>query len=134
MKKTALLSLLALVAAYGQQPKFTIADVHVSKTPRWFAQNSGGGLLRNGRYVYRDATLLNLIEWAYDVKEDDIAGGPSWLDTDIFDVIANVPDGTTPATAKLMLQALLAERLGLVARNEKRPMPRYVLTVGKGGS
>ena len=122
-----------MMQAFAQQPKFDLADVHVSKTPRWFAQNNGG-LIRDGRYVDRDATLLNLIEWAYDVKEDDVAGGPSWLDTDIFDVIAKVPEGTTPATAKLMMQALLAERFGLVARNEKRPMPRYVLTVGKGGS
>jgi uncharacterized protein (TIGR03435 family) len=140
MKKIASLSLLAPLAAslammqaFAQQPKFDLADVHVSKTPRWFAQNNGP-LLRDGRYVDRDATLLKLIEEAYSVKEDDVSGGPSWLDTDIFDVIAKVPAGTTPATAKLMLQALLAERFGLVARNEKRPMPRYVLTVGKGGS
>jgi len=140
MKEIASLCLLAPLAAsltmlqaFAQQPKFDLADVHVSKTPRWFAQNNGG-LIRDGRYVNRDATLLNLIEWAYGVKEDDVAGGPSWLDTDIFDVIAKVPEGTAPATAKLMLQALLAERFGVVARNEKRPMPRYVLTVGKGGS
>ncbi len=132
MKTIALLCLPAALA-FAQQPKFDLADVHVSKTPRWFAQNSGGSI-REGRFAYRDATLLNLIEWAYDVKEDDVAGGPSWLDTDIFEVIAKTPEGTTPASAKLMLQALLAERFGLVARNEKRPMPRYVLTVGKGGS
>jgi len=140
MKKIASLSLLASFAAslataqaFAQQPKFDLADVHVSKTPRWFAQNNGP-LIRDGRFVERDASLLKLIEWAYDLKEDDVAGGPSWLDTDIFDVLAKVPEGTTPATAKLMLQALLAERFGLVARNEKRPRPRYVLTVGKSGS
>jgi uncharacterized protein (TIGR03435 family) len=137
MKKTASLTLLASLAMMHalaqQQPTFDLADVHVSTTPRWFAQNSGG-LLRDGRYVNRDATLLNLIEAAYGVTEDTVAGGPSWLDTDIFDVIAKVPDRTTPATAKLMLQTLLAERFGLVVRNEKRPMPRYVLSIGKGGS
>ena len=136
MKKIASLSLLAsltMVQAIAQQPKFDLADVHVSKTPRFFAQNNGA-LIHDGRYINRDATLLKLIEIAYGVKEDDVSGGPSWLDTDIFDVLAKVPAGTTPDTAKLMLQALLAERFGLVARNEKRPMPRYVLTVGKGGS
>jgi uncharacterized protein (TIGR03435 family) len=136
MKKIASLSLLATLAtmhAFAQQPKFDLADVHVSTTPRWFAQNNGG-LIRDGRYVNRDATLLNLIEAAYGVAEDTVAGGPSWLDTDIYDVIAKAPDGTTQAAAKLMLQALLAERFGLVVRNEKRPMPRYVLSVGKGGS
>src|SRR4051794_23829940 len=100
MKNIASLSLLAAFAtalAFAQQPKFDLADVHISTTPRWFAQNNGG-MLRDGRYVNRDATLLGLIEAAYGVKEDEVAGGPSWLDTDLFDVIAKVPGGTTPDT------------------------------------
>jgi uncharacterized protein (TIGR03435 family) len=133
MKQLAALGLLAMVPVLAQQAKFDIADVHVSATPRWFAQNNGGSI-REGRYANRDATMLNLIEAAYGVTEDAVAGGPSWLDTDIFDVIAKVPDGTTLATARPMLQALLAERFGLVTRNDTRPMPRYVLSVGKDGS
>jgi uncharacterized protein (TIGR03435 family) len=133
MTKIAPLSLLVWMPILAQQPKFDVADVHVSATPRWFAQNNGGSI-RDGRYVNRDATMLNLIEAAYGVTEDAVAGGPSWLDTDIYDVVATLPDGTTPATARPMLQALLAERFGLVARNDTRPMPRYVLTVGKDGS
>jgi len=124
---------LGAISALAQQPKFEIADVHVSKTPRWFAQNNGGQI-RDGKYINRDATLLQLIEAAYGLKEDDVFGGPSWLDTSIYDVIAKVPDGTTAAAAKLMLQSLLAERFALVARKDTKPMPRYVLTVGKGGS
>ncbi len=38
------------------------------------------------------------------------------------------------ATANLMLQNLLAERFNLVVHNGTHPVPRYVLTVGKGGS
>ena len=33
-----------------------------------------------------------------------------------------------------MLQSLLSERFGLVVRRDTRPVPRYVLTVGKSGS
>jgi hypothetical protein len=117
MKKIAMLGLLVVLLAPAQQPKFDIADVHASTTPRWFGQNSGG-LIRDGRYVNRDATMLNLIEAAYDVSEDTVAAGPSWLDTDLYDVIAKAPSGTTPATAKLMLQSLLAERFGLVVRKD----------------
>jgi uncharacterized protein (TIGR03435 family) len=131
--QVALLSLLTIAYALAQQPKFEMADVHVSPTAHTFAQNFGG-VLRAGKYVNRDATMLNLIEAAYGVSEDSIAGGPGWLNSDLFDVIAKVPDGTTPATAKLMLQALLADRFKLVVHNETRPVPRYVLSVGKGGS
>jgi uncharacterized protein (TIGR03435 family) len=130
---TALFWLLAVVLAFAQPPKFEMADVHVSPTARTFGQNFGG-VLRDGQYVNRDATMLKLIGAAYDVSEDNIAGGPGWITSDLFDVIAKVPAGTTLATASLMLQNLLAERFHLVIRNDTRPVPRYVLTVGKSGS
>ncbi len=131
MKKIALFGILTIVPALSQQPKFEIADVHVSGTARGFAQNFGS-VLRAGKYVNRDATMLNLIQAAYGVTEDGISGGPGWVGSDLFDVIAKVPDGTTMANANLMLQALLADRFSLVLRKETSPVPRYVMTVGKG--
>src|SRR5262249_53697050 len=127
----ALLFSLATMFLSAQQPQFEAADVHVSPTARGFAQNFGG-VLRAGRYINRDVTMLQLITAAYSVPEEDIAGGPGWVSSDLFDVVAKAPDGATPATAKIMLQGLLADRFGLVVRNETRPVPRYVLTVGKG--
>ena len=118
-------------SAQAGQQKFVIADVHVSTTARGFVQNFGG-VLREGLYVNRDATMLNLIESAYGVSEDTIAGGAGWVGSDLFDVVAKVPEGTTKAAANIMLQNLLAERFGLVVRNESRPVPRYILTIGKG--
>lgn len=132
MKKIAWLSL-TITAAFAQQPKFEIADVHVGTTAHAFAQNFGG-VLRAGKYVNRDATMLNLIEAAYGVSEDTIAGGPGWINSELFDVIAKVPDGTTKAKANLMLQALLADRFSLVIHKGTAPVPRYLLSVGKGGS
>src|SRR5215831_9688942 len=135
MKKTLLFALLAVVPVFAQQPppKFDVADVHVSSTARGFGQNFGG-VLREGHYVNRDETMLELIEAGYGVSEDNISGGPGWMSLDLFDVIAKVPDGTTPATANLMLQALLADRFGLVTHRGTQPVPRYVLTIAKGGS
>ena len=120
----------ATSSANTEQPKFAIADVHVSTTAPGFAQNFGG-VVREGLYIDRDATMLNLIEAAYGVSEDAISGGPGWVDSDLFDVIAKVPDSTTPATANLMLQGLLSERFGLVVHSGMNPVPRYVLSVGK---
>jgi uncharacterized protein (TIGR03435 family) len=136
MKKIVLLSFLAIIPIFAQQPKFDLADVHVSATAPAMAmfRQASGGVIREGRYVNRDATMLSLIEAAYGVSEDLIAGGPAWLDSDLFDIFGKVPDGTTLATANLMLQALLTERFGLAIRKETRPLPRYVLSVGKDGS
>src|SRR5580765_2754122 len=99
MKSIVGLGLLAIMPAFPQQPKFELADIHVSRTPRWFAENyvqNTSGQIRDGRYVYRDANLLNLIKDAFGVTEDMFAGGPSWLKLDIYDVTAKMPDRTTP--------------------------------------
>ena len=134
MKNAILLALLAGVSGHSQErPKFEMADVHVSTTVHGAAQNVGG-VLREGRYINRDATMLQLIEAAWGVPEDTISGGPSWVSLDLFDIVAKVPNGTTPATANLMLQNLLADRFGLVINQGLHPVPRYVLSVMKGGS
>jgi uncharacterized protein (TIGR03435 family) len=134
VKHTILLALLAAVSGHSQeQPKFDVADVHVSATVHGAAQNVGG-VLREGRYINRDATMLQLIEAAWGVPEDTIFGGPNWVSLDLFDVFARVPNDTTPAAAHLMLQSLLADRFGLVINQGSHPAPRYVLSVMKAGS
>src|SRR3954470_13701043 len=136
MKKVALLSLLTILPVLAQtpqpEPRFDAADVHVSPTARGFAQNFGG-VLREGRYVNRDATMLNLITSAYGVTEDGVTAGPGWISADLFDVIAKVPAGTKMDTANQMLRNLLAERFKLVIHSGTSPAPRYVITVAKGG-
>jgi uncharacterized protein (TIGR03435 family) len=123
------------IFAFGQgaatPPTFDIADVHVS--PHVLAPNMQGGVLRAGRYDLHQATMLNLVRTAYSVDPDKVLSGPSWLDSDRFDVLAKAPANTTSETAKLMLQALLADRFKLVVHRDSHPLPGFALTVGKGG-
>lgn len=136
MSKVGLLGLVAMMPAVAQQAKFEIADVHVSATPEVLVQYSPnqGPVLRDGLWIDRDASILNLIEEAYGVTEDGIAGGPTWVKLDLYDVIAKVPAGATAESVRPMLQALLAERFKLVINKGTHPMTRYVLSVAKGGS
>lgn len=121
---------------YGQSPEksaqFEIADVHTS-VPGLFPQMAGG-TLRDGRYEIRNATMVDLIKTAYGVSNEKVFGGPDWLETDRFDVIGKVPAGTNAQTARVMLQNLLAERFKLTIHNDNKPLPVFVLTVGKNGS
>ena len=87
--------------------------------------------MRGDRYILRQATMVDLIATAYGVDASNVQGGPIWLETDRFDVIAKVPATTTPATAKLMLRSLLQDRFQLVIHNGSKPMPAFVLTTGK---
>src|SRR6516225_8473753 len=118
-------------AVLGQSaPAFDIADVHTS--PRSTNPYMTGGVLRGGRYDIHKATMVDLISTAYGIDGDKVVGGPSWLDTDRFEVIAKAPNSTAPETVKLMLQGLLAERFMLVVHNDTKPMPAFVLSLGKG--
>ena len=124
------------IAGYGQTPgttpTFDVADVHVrahTTNPNPFMT---GGVLRGGRYDLRNATMVDLIRTAYGVDADTVLGGPNWLETDRFDVIAKASPSTSQETVKVMLQALLADRFKLVLHKEMKPMPGFALTVGKG--
>jgi uncharacterized protein (TIGR03435 family) len=112
-------------------PGFEGADVHVS--PHRTFPYYQGGFLQGDRYVLRQATMVDLIATAYGVDASNVQGGPTWLETDRFDITAKVPAATTRATAaQLMLLPLLQDRFKLVTHNGSMPMPAFVLTTGKG--
>jgi len=109
-------------AGSGQSPQtpattFELADVHVSaKTTNPFMR---GGVLRGGRYEVRTASMVDLIRTAYGLDDNNkVVGGPSWLDTNRFDIIAKAPQSTSQENLKLMLQALLADRAKIVPRSD----------------
>lgn len=112
---------------------FEIADVRVSPPTVSYHERtmSGGRLSRDGVFDLRRATMLDLIGIAWGVDAAKILGGPSWLDMDRFDVRAKAPAGATQAMVRPMLQALLADRFGLVLHNDTKPVPAWALTAGK---
>jgi uncharacterized protein (TIGR03435 family) len=111
-------------------PTFQVADVHKSAPATNPAMQ--GGVLHGGRIEIRRATMLDLIKTAYSVDPDKVFGGPTWLDWDRFDVIAKSPVDASSGTVRLMLRALLADRFKLVVHKDTRPVPGFLLTVGKG--
>src|SRR5215471_14348582 len=123
-------------AAYGQGNEkpaaFDVADVHISS--QHSIPDMTGGALRNGRYTLQNATIVDLIRTAYDTEDDRIVDGPTWLQSDRFDVIAKAPNGTPRDKVNGMLRTLLAERFGLTVHNGTKSMQAYVLTVGKAGT
>lgn len=91
----------------GNQPGFDIADVRVHPHSSNSNVYMTGGVLRNGRYDLRKATMLDLIATAWSVDPDTVLGGPGWLEWERFDIAAKAPARTSPDTLKLMLQSLL---------------------------
>ena len=119
-------------AVFAQAPegasKFGIADIHPSPPNTILEMRSR---FVRGRYELRNASLVDLIRTAWSVDADKVVGGPDWLDTDRFDVIATAPAGSTPEALHTMLRSLLVDRFHLVARKDTRSLPAYVMTAGK---
>jgi uncharacterized protein (TIGR03435 family) len=109
-------------------PAFDSADVYVSASGA--AHVMTGGVIKGGDYELHHATMVDLIRTAWGVTADKVTGGPNWLDTDRFDVIAKTAPGISPDMIRLMLRSLLADRFKLAVREDKKLLPGLVLTAG----
>lgn len=112
------------------QPSFEVASIKPSDPDTPLKVDFAAG----GRLVVTHATLRFLIKIAYDIGDDQLSGGPGWINSTRFDVQGKPPNatGTNPET-HLRLQKLLADRFGLEMRRESKPMPVFALVVAKGG-
>src|SRR5580698_10347869 len=82
----------------------------------------------------RSLNFVGLMMWAYQIKEEDqITGGPDWIRTKDFDIMAKTAEPVSTDQLRFMLQALLAERFKLTLHREQRSVPLYSLVVDKGG-
>lgn len=84
------------------------------------------------RLTARDATLLDCIEWAWNVREYQVSG-PDWIRTEKFDIAAKAPRPSATAELRAMLQALLADRFALRLRRETRELPVLAIVAAKHG-
>ncbi|HXE08728.1 MAG TPA: TIGR03435 family protein [Acidobacteriaceae bacterium] len=121
-------SSLAAPAQGTAAPSFTVADVHVSPVR---LHPSIHGNIHGDRVVLRDATIADLISFAYKVDPSDIYGGPTWIAFDRFDINATRARMSTTTAASQLLRGLLAERFHLAAHTDTRPLPAFVLSLGK---
>jgi uncharacterized protein (TIGR03435 family) len=152
--KKILLAAAALIAVAGpvvmgvvkaQSLVFAVASIRPSapgQTGIRIGYLPGGGLRTN------NTSLRQLINYAYDLQSFQLSGGPSWLDSERYEVTAkpDQPEGPedlskiTDAERKTLderirerLRNLLAERFQLVLRTQAKEMPVYALVVAKGG-
>ena len=90
-----------------------------------------------GRFTAENVTLGRLIQMAFGVRDVQIAGGPAWINSSGFDVVAKAADNRTIAIGGgngiPMLQSLLEERFMLKVHRETREQDVYKLTIAKNG-
>jgi uncharacterized protein (TIGR03435 family) len=111
--------------------KFEVASLKPSQPG-----GTGGGIRPapgGERYLASNMPLKSLIMTAYRLQADQVLGGPSWMDTDLYDMNAKAEKPSTLEELHLMLQDLLADRFKLRFHHEAKELPIYALMVDKGG-
>jgi uncharacterized protein (TIGR03435 family) len=108
----------------GKAPAFEVASVKANTS----GDGRGGGrILPGGRVIFTNESLRAVIRDAY--GQNDVLGGPSWVDSDKWDIVATAPPGQPDAPTRLMMQTLLAERFKVAAHVEQQEQPIYALVV-----
>jgi uncharacterized protein (TIGR03435 family) len=133
-------TLLAIALGQGhcqspvQAPAFEVASITPCKPDTPAPPGEHAGMVRftypGGRFTANATTLSFLLEWAYGIQPFQHGGGPSWMATDRYDVMAKAGGNASDAQMRLMAQTLLTERFKLKFHRENRNLPVYVISVG----
>jgi uncharacterized protein (TIGR03435 family) len=113
----------SLAARQSDSLRFEVASVKVSKSG--LPGNVWGG--GPGRFVVDGITAANLIRNAYDLRPEEMIGGPAWLDAERFQVNATYPPESSTPQVNAMLRSLLQDRFALKAHREQRELSKYRL-------
>jgi uncharacterized protein (TIGR03435 family) len=130
--RVTLLAFAAVALAAAQQPARVEYEA-VSVKPGDPLDGSSSGKSTVGGMEMHNTTLNTLVRSAYGLNEFQLYGGPKWVNTAKFDVIAKYPVGAANEQKPLMMRAMLADRFKLVAHRETRTLAQYDLVVAKGG-
>ena len=90
---------------------------------------------RGGSLTVVNVQLRELIRLAYQIQSFQLEGGPDWMDSDRFDILAK-PEREVPETGgqdplKMMLRTLLADRFKLVMHKETKELPIFELVLAR---
>ena len=96
---------------------------------------NGLGTFRGGHLTFTNASLSDLLKYAYNMTSDAQLAGPEWIMSKLvrFDIEALAPLDTPRDRLVLMMQALLADRLKLVVHHEERDLRYLSMAPAKEG-
>ena len=140
---------LSSIVAFGQTPtqplRFDVVSVKRSPDSIPVGGSGGGPGTSDPTHIrYLRVTIPYLLQLAYassvDARSGGLSGpgydqisGPAWLESERYDVIANVPQGATKEQVCEMWKNLLADRFHLALHHTTKEFPGYELVVAKGG-
>ena len=139
-------TLFSQTPAEQKRPSFEVASIKPFAEPapgtpqfRGFQNQPGGRINITGM------PLKMILTFAYGLRDFQVSGGPDWVNTDRWEIVAKAEDGAVPLRTgpkdptaidptKLMIQSLLDDRFQLKMHKETKELPIYELVVTKDGA
>ena len=89
-----------------------------------------------GQYTATATTVVEMIRYAYGIQLPHIVGGPGWVRTTRFDVVARPerPPSGGPDAVRPYVRTLLEARFGLRIREDLRESDAFILTLARPGT
>jgi len=110
-------------SAQRAQVAFDVASVKHNDS----GQPGGGVGLRPGGYAATNVLLRTIVAHAFQMKRPFVIGGPDWIDSERYDIIARASGEATEEELYAMARALLIDRFHLVVHQETRELPVYAM-------
>jgi uncharacterized protein (TIGR03435 family) len=85
-----------------------------------------------GRLVTSNIPIRTLIRNVYRVQYSQLAGGPEWLETERWDIVAAGASASNMDEMLERIKALLHDRFKLAVHTEMRDAPHYALVMARG--
>ncbi len=143
MKKLAVAGALGVVAIWAQVDppagtglRFEVASLKASTAARSRAPVRGGPGTDDPTRFSASSEMFGILRVAFGAAPPPgvrVEGSPPWALVDRFEIVANVPAGTTKEQFQQMLQNLLKDRMGLAFHWAKKEIDAYTLVLAKGG-
>ncbi|HEX5227328.1 MAG TPA: M56 and DUF3738 domain-containing protein [Bryobacteraceae bacterium] len=83
----------------------------------------------NGGIHISNMSLKELLAFAWRIQQFQLSGGPSWIESTPYDILAKPDHRPKPEEISLMLRSLLADRFQLKTHHETKDLPVYALVL-----
>ena len=124
---------------FAQAPErlaFEVASIKINKSGE---RPSRGGTAPGGRFTLTNVTVFQMMTSAFRIRQSQVVGGPAWINTDRFDLVARMPEGSydaqtgaTPnSSVSPFLKTLLEERFHLVVHEDTRELTDAALVLAR---
>jgi uncharacterized protein (TIGR03435 family) len=130
-----MMALLFVGLIHGQDKPARLTFEVASIKPANPAAKGGGMRVMPGgqEFVAQGMTLRFMIAFMYWVPMRQVTGGPSWLDTDQWDIAAKADHPRELDDLREMFRNMLADEFKLKFHKDVKEGPVYALTVDKSG-